>query len=62
MSGSETADPRLPQEHASDGVLAAIPVEVGDEVGEVIRSALGCLEDGGDQGLLVGRSLHAPGL
>lgn len=54
-------DPCLHQESRGNGVLAAVSVEVGDEVGEVVRGALGCVEDGGDQGLLVGRS-HAPGL
>ncbi len=54
-------DPRLLQESRGNGVLGAVTVEVGDEVGEVLDGALGCLEDGGDQGLLVGRS-HAPGL
>lgn len=56
------SDPRLLQEHARDGVLGTVLVEIGDEMGEGVRGALGCLEHDGDQGLLVGRSLHAPGL
>ena len=55
-------DPRLFEEHRSQRVLHAVSVEVRKVLGERVEGGIARLEGGGDQGLLTGVSLHAPGL
>ena len=61
-SPSTTTDPSLFLKCTRNGVLSAVTVEVGHEVGEVLGGALGCLEDGVNQVLRAGGRSHAPGL